>query len=282
MILSILWTKESIYGHTTRSAQMVNQQKIMTTKQVQGTQSFARSIGLLQHICDRSTPPGVQDLLSECDFTRPTLYRLLGGLEAENLITQTPDRRYKPGPRLVNLARSALAQTDIRTLARDALETLRDKTGETVHLAIPSGEGLVYIDKIESRETVRMGSTIGTFVPLHSSGVGKAFLSALPEQGLVSYLEHANLKAITRFTTTDPELLRKQIEHCRTRGYIFDNQENEEGIVCFGAAILNDRGHPEAAISVSVPLFRIKDDKSIYAEPLLNCVRELSAQLGNP
>lgn len=248
-------------------------------KQVQGTQSFARSIGLLQHICDRQTPPNLQDLLGECDFTRPTLYRLLAGLEAEGLIQQSRDRRYTPGGRLINLARSALAQSDIRSLARDALETLRNQTGETIHLAIPGADGLVYIDKIESLQTVAMNSTIGTFVPFHSSGVGKAYLSALEEAELSPLIDRDDLQAITRFTTTDPARLRDQIATCRAQGYIFDNQENEVDIVCFGAAIRDDRGRPVAAISVSVPLFRLKSVQAHYAEPLLACVRDISARL---
>ena len=248
-------------------------------KQVQGTQSFARSIGLLQHICDRHSSPTLQDLLGECDFTRPTLYRLLAGLEAEGLIQQSRDRRYTPGARLINLARSALAQSDIRSLARDALETLRNQTGETIHLAIPGADGLVYIDKIESLQTVAMNSTIGTFVPFHSSGVGKAYLSALGEEELSPLIDRDDLQAITRFTTTDPARLRDQIAICRAQGYIFDNQENEVDIVCFGGAIRDNQGRPVAAISVSVPLFRLKEDHAHYADPLLACVRDISARL---
>ncbi|KIC39038.1 hypothetical protein RA27_17945 [Ruegeria sp. ANG-R] len=248
--------------------------------QVPGTQSFSRSIGLLQHICDRATPPNLQNLLEECAFTRPTLYRLLAGLEAENLITQTRDKRFKPGVRLINMARTALTQSDIRDISREALIKLRNQTRETVHLAVPSGEGLVYIEKIESLETVRMSSTIGTFVPLHSSGVGKAYLSALPEDDLAAFLRDADLRPITRFTTTDASRLRTQIMTCRMQGFIFDNQENEEGIACFGAAILDDQLRPIGAISVSVPLFRLNEDESHYSAPLLECVRGLSGGIG--
>ncbi|GAB5438102.1 IclR family transcriptional regulator [Falsiruegeria mediterranea] len=243
---------------------------------VQGTQSFARSIGLLQHICDRASPPTLGDLLDECFFTRPTLYRLLNGLEAEGLIVQLRDKSYKPGPRLINLARSALATSDIRERARDALVRVRDQTGETVHLAVPSGDGLVYIDKIESLETVRMNSTVGTFVPLHSSGVGKAYLAALSDEELAAILDTVTLAPITPFTTIDPIKLREQITQCRAQGFVFDNQENETGIVCFGAAILDEDAKPIAAISISVPLFRLKKDISHYTAALKECVRWLS------
>lgn len=247
--------------------------------QVQGTQSFARSIGLLQHICDRSNPPNLRDLLAECAFTRPTLYRLLNSLEAEGLIVQLRDKSYKPGARLINLARSALTTSDIREKAREALVRVRDQTGETVHLAVPSGDGLVYIDKIESLETVRMNSTIGTFVPLHSSGVGKAYLAALSDEKLAAFLDAATLAPITTFTTTNPVKLREQITQCRAEGFVFDSQENETGIACFGAAILDEHALPIAAISISVPLFRLKDDQSHYTAALKECAHRLSGDV---
>jgi DNA-binding IclR family transcriptional regulator len=247
---------------------------------VQGTQAFSRGIDLLQHIADRPAPPDLRDLLAECDYTRPTLYRLLAALEAEDLVVRTQGGRYETGPRLVNLARRALARSDIRELSHQALETLRNLTGETVHLAVPSGDGLVYINKIESPETVRMSSTIGTFVPLHSSGVGKAYLAALPPETSATLIAGATLVPITPFTTTDPAELQRQLQGCQADGYIFDDQENETGIVCFGAAILNEQATPVAAISVSVPLFRLDDNRARYSAPLLDCVRGLSAGLG--
>lgn len=248
---------------------------------VQGTQSFSRSIAVLQHIADRAEPPEIRDLIDECHLTRPTLYRLLAGLEAEDLIVQTRDRRYKTGPRLVSLARTALAHSDVREVALDDLKALRDQTGETVHLALPGKNGMVYIDKIESHETVRMRSTVGTVVPLHSSSVGKAYLAALTDQDLAKALQQTRLEPITAFTTTEPGALRGQLEACRSDGYAFEFQENEIGIACFGAAIRDDRGTPVAAVSVSVPLFRLKEDKDHYTPALLRCVRAISLRLGN-
>ena len=120
------------------------------TKFVPGTQSFSRSIAVLQVISNYGSPPTTTDLQSSCDLSRPTLYRILASLEAEELVAKTNEGRYKLGIRLVGLARRALEDIDIRSLARQELERLRDRTGETVHLAIRSGDAMVYIDKIES------------------------------------------------------------------------------------------------------------------------------------
>lgn len=246
---------------------------------VQGAQSFARSIGVLQLIADSGDALSRTDLMKQCGLTRPTLYRIIASLEAEGLIEATRDNRYRLGGRLVNLARTALDHNDVRKIAAPVLGQLRDATGETVHLAIPAGDELVYIDKIESRQAVRMASSIGTRVPMHSTGVGKAYLSALPVAEATALIDRLALPAITRYTTTDPGKLKKSVARARKQGYVRDDQENETGIVCFGAAILEDSDRPVASLSVSIPLFRV-GEASRYSKPLMEAVASISRQLG--
>lgn len=250
------------------------------SKSIQGTQSFARNMNVLQQIADASTPPSRAELMQHCRLTRPTLYRIIASLEAEGLIAATKDNRYALGGRLVRLARQALAQNDVREIAGPSLRRLRDTTGETVHLAIRSGDDLVYIDKFESREVVRMASAIGTRVTFSSSGVGKAFLSALPVSEAESLIAQMTIRKITPFTTTDHRAVKNIVSQARAAGFVCDNQENEIGIVCFGAAICEGTDRPVAGVSVSVPLFRLREDFSRYSDPLLAAVAEISAKVG--
>ncbi|HAT85908.1 MAG TPA: IclR family transcriptional regulator [Rhizobiales bacterium] len=246
---------------------------------VQGAQSFSRSLNVLQMIADYDGAPTIADLLSRTDLTRPTLYRILGSLEAEGLVQRQRDKSYILGIRLVSLARKALADNDLRKIARPCLEKLRDETGETVHLALRSGDELVYVDKIESTATVRMTSTIGTRVTFHSTGVGKAFLSAMEPSDADELIDRLTLSRITRYTTTDKKVLRDIVAQSRQQGFVFDDQENEEGIVCYGAAICSTGGGPVAAISVSIPTFRLQSDPDFYTAPLQKWSRQISGLL---
>jgi len=237
-------------------------------------------MSVLQQIADASPAPSRAELMRQCGLTRPTLYRVIASLEAEGLIEATNDNRYQLGGRLISLARQALGQSDVRKVAEPFLMRLRDDTGETVHLAIRSGDELVYIDKMESREVVRMSSTIGTRVPFHSSGVGKAFLSALPSSQADQLIEQMTLVQITPFTSTDRAVLQETVRQARAAGFVRDDQENEAGIVCFGAAICETVDRPVASVSVSVPLFRLSENPSRYSAPLLEAAAEISAHLG--
>lgn len=252
----------------------------MTPGPVQGAQSFSRSMAVLQAVADHPGGPGVADLARQLDLTRPTLYRILASLEAEGLIRQRGDRRYGLGSRLIGLAHRALAQQDIRSLARDPLAALRDETGETVHLAVRMLDEMVYIDKMESPELVRMASTVGTRVPFHTSSVGKAFLAALPEDEAEAVIARLSYSAVTDRSVTDADALRARVQAARRQGYSSDEEENETGIVCFGAAIRDASGEPVASVSVSVPNFRLRDDRAAYWRPLLDRCKAISRQLG--
>ncbi|WP_420405471.1 IclR family transcriptional regulator [Nisaea sp.] len=246
------------------------------TSGVKGAQSFSRSLGVLQIVADSDGEADIGRLQEATGLTRPTLYRILASLEAEGLLVRRPGKQWELGARLVALARKALAESDIRTLARAHLEALRDRTGETVHLALRSGDELVYVDKIESRQLVRMSSEIGTRVTFYSSGVGKAFLSALAPPASERIIGALEPRPMTRFTNTDKDVLREVVSAARRKGYVVDAQENEEGIVCFGAPICAAEDRPVASVSVSVPLFRLKDDPNHYSVPLVACTRSIS------
>lgn len=247
---------------------------------IKGAQSFARNIAVVQLIADAGEPLSRVELQKHCGLTRPTLYRVIASLESEQLIEATSDNRYRLGPRLISLARQTLAQNDVRQAAASSLARLRDATGETVHLAVRSGNELVYVDKIESREVVRMASTVGTRVPFHSSGVGKALLSAMAPNEAKALVARLALLAITPHTTTSRTTLLKIVKASREAGFVRDDQENEVGIVCFGAAICEASDRPVASVSISVPMFRLASDTTRYSVPLVQAVNEISADLG--
>jgi len=252
------------------------------TQKVQGAQSFARAMQVLRRIADASSPPGLADLLEDGTFTRPTLYRVLASLEAEQMIRRSDDKRYQLDVGLISLAHRALAQQDVRTVAHEALMALRDETGETVHLAVRSNDRMVYIDKIESDQTVRMASSVGTSVAMHSSSVRRAWLSALPKDERETVIDGFTLAAFTPQTITDSGVLKEAAEQGARDRYCVESEENEAGIVCCGAAILDGQPRPIAAVSVSIPTFRVASDKRKYTAPLVQCCERISALSGWP
>jgi DNA-binding IclR family transcriptional regulator len=250
-------------------------------RKVKGGAALSKFVAVLQLVGDAPREFNVSELCKVAKLPRGTVYRIVDALRAEGLLDDTQaDRKLALGPRLISLASRSWAASDLRTLAHHEIKTLRDVTGETVHLAVPSGLEMVYIDKRESPQTVRMTSRIGTRISLHASSVGKAYLAALPAEERRNFLARLSLTRFTANTITSRARLEAELERTLKRGYAFDFEETELEIRCVGTAVRDSAGHPIACISVSVPKYRF--DRAVEARLpaiVVECAKKISAQL---
>lgn len=247
---------------------------------VQGAAAFSKFMAVLQAVADAPGRLDRAQLARELPFPRGTVYRLVSALQAEELLSEHPDGTLHLGHRLISLASRSWENSDLRSTAHDHLEELRQLTGETVHLAVPSGLGMVYIDKLESPHTVRMTSRIGTYVDLHTTSVGKAYLAALSPDARAALVQRIEFRPRTSNSITDAPTLLQEVERVAQQGYSEDREEQEPEIRCFGAAILDRDGTPVGCVSVSVPTFRFDSGTAErQINDLKRAVARISAEL---
>jgi DNA-binding IclR family transcriptional regulator len=260
----------------------------MDTSSVAGTAAFSKFMAVLQVIADARSAPGVAELARACGYPRPTVYRIVAALAEQGLIAETQAQlstragaTYGLGPRLIQLASRAWSQLDLRAALADDLLSLRDETGETVHLAVPAGAEMIYVDKLEGHGPVRMASRVGGRLALHSTASGKAYMAALPASASEELVTGLKMPASMPNTITDPVELLAELARVRRRGYAVDNEENERGIVCYGVAIVDAAGQPMACVSVSTLHFRQPGSAPAkYIAPLLRLRDAAAAKLG--
>ena len=240
-----------------RESELPNGDDATSRAHVQGAASFSKFMTVLQIIADAPGTLTMAQLTKRAPFPRGTIYRLISALMAEGLVTQAGESgTFRLGPRLLQLAAATWEGSDLRTIARDFLVSLRNATDETVHLAVPSNNQMVYIDKLVGSNRVQMKTSIGGQVELHSTSVGKAWLSGLPEQRLLDVLDSLELRRHTTKTFTTQAALREELNRTRERGFAFDDEENEPDIRCFGSPIFNRFREPVGAVSISMPVYR--------------------------
>ncbi len=213
-------------------------------------QSVDRVAALLDCLGQAERPLSVRELSSAVGLPRPTIYRLVHTLAARGFLVAS-DSRYAIGPRVLWLAGRRLQQIELRAAGRPHLVELARRTGETAHLAVLEQGQVVYIDKVESGGPLRMASTVGAIMPAHCTALGKSMLAFLPTAQVQEVLRTHGLPRRTANTITDPARLLAELAAVRARGYAIDNVENEEGIRCVGAPIIDHRGHVAGAVSVS-------------------------------
>jgi DNA-binding IclR family transcriptional regulator len=207
-------------------------------------------MALLVALGQAGRPLSIRELGLQTSLPRPTVHRLLMTLQTGGMVTPVGGR-YVIGSRVLWLASRRLAQVELRAVGRPYLLDLRNKTGETVHMAVLEQGQVVYVDKVESPGPMRMASAIGGIMPAHSTALGKAMLAYLPTDQVRTILQRQGMVRRTAQTITDTERLLADLEAVRDRGYSIDNVENEEGIRCVGAAVFDHQGRVAGAISVS-------------------------------
>ncbi|GAA5174389.1 IclR family transcriptional regulator [Modicisalibacter zincidurans] len=229
--------------------------------QVQGAAAVTKGLRLLQVIPELGEAASARAIQQRLEMPRPTVYRLLNTLEQEGFIERNPlGGEYVLGREILRLARQSMTQGSLQARFRPTLQAIGKATGETVHLGVPYGCHMTFIDKVESTDMVRMASYVGMPIPMHSTSVGKAYLAALGDAECEQYLEKLRLESITERTLTSLDALRDELAITRERGYAIDDEENEQGIICFGRAIRAADGTLAGGISMSVPRYRLHDD----------------------
>lgn len=233
-------------------------------------------MAVLDIVASSERPLRFTEILKKSGQPRGTLHRQLSHLVEEGLLTLDRDLSYSLGLRLLKFASRAWAGNRFRAIAEPHLARLQAATGETVHLGVINGTDVIYLDKVEGRQAVRMYSQIGNASPIYCTGVGKAAISAMPDKELRTLAASIAFHRFTDSTLKDAAALLAEVEEIRRRGVAFDREEHEPGICCVAAPIHSDDRAFLAAVSVTGPAYRVSEER---LEGWIGLVRETAGAI---
>jgi IclR family KDG regulon transcriptional repressor len=220
---------------------------------------------------------GVTEIAERLDIHKSTVYRFLTSLQTLGYVRQNEENeKYSLSFKVIDLAGHVLSSIDVRQAAQPVMERLSEETNETIHLAALEQSEVIYIDKIDSNQPLRMHSYVGQKIPIHASALGKVLLTFGPEDMRENLLEKGSLKRYTDGSVTEPAELRAEVERIRKQGYAEDREESVPGVRCVAAPILNRDGSIIAAISISLPTQRYNKERM---ESLQKMIREGARQI---
>jgi DNA-binding IclR family transcriptional regulator len=215
------------------------------------SQSLARALHILVEL--GRGPAGLDQLAEATGVHKTTVLRLLRTLADERFVFRDGHHRYHVGARIFELSSRALDQREVRGIAAPHLAAFNRAHGRTTHLAVLEGRDVIYVDKLESHDRIRMYSRIGLRAPLHSSAVAKVLLSDLPDAEVQDLLSDLEFTQATANTISDAATLLAELAVVRAQGWARDREENEPSINCLAAPVRGASGRVIAAMSVSVP-----------------------------
>jgi DNA-binding IclR family transcriptional regulator len=231
---------------------------------------------------DREHPEwGVREVAEALGLAKSSAHDLLTSLEQVGLLGKNDEGRYRLGWRLVTLSETLLATTELRREARPIMEELADQYRETLHLAVLDDTKVVYADKLEGKQAVRVELTsLGTRLYAHCSAVGKVLLAYQPEENVKRIIKAEGLPRFTANTITDASELEQALAKVRKQGYAIDQEEILPDLCCIGAPIHNCTGQVIAAISMSIPAYRFQRSQVELRKAVMRTGTLISERLG--
>ena len=243
---------------------------------------LAKGLVLLDEIARNIGGVSATELADRVGIHKTSVYRYLNTLQNAGYVRNDGDGSYGLGNKILELSSHLLRQMPLRETARSYLVALSNDTQKSVHLCVLDGTEVVYIDKVESQRTLPIMSRIGSHAPAYCTSVGKALLSALPMDQLVAMLGDIGFERRTPNTITSAVEFLDDIRRTQERRYAVDDEEHEEGIVCYAALVREYGGHSVGAISITGLKrdYQEEQERERLLESLLKAAADISSALG--
>jgi DNA-binding IclR family transcriptional regulator len=238
-------------------------------------QSLARGLMILNHMAEADSSLGVTELASLLEVDKSTASRLIKTLMAYDYVQPDPgSRRYVLGKKVVQLSWQVLTRLPLQNFVHPTLMQLMEQTGECSHVAVYSQKQVLVIEDVDSPAPLRVVSGAGRLIPMHCTALGKCLLAfaqiPLP----------VDLPMKTAHTIIDKARLQRELDQVRQQGYAVDDEENDIGVRCIAAPIVDPNGEAAATVGISGPTVRVTRERiPELAARVVAAGEELSARL---
>lgn len=217
-----------------------------------------RALIVLEEVVSHTSPVTAFTIGKKVDLPKQTLHRILMTLTKAGFLQKEIDSiSYTPGRRLKRFSVDILSAASGREVRMAILNKLARDLGETCNLVVPSDDGMVYFERVETHWPLRIELPIGSTVPFHCTASGKLYLSSLSPSKLKRLVKSLYLQQNTDNTLADPQALLEDVRRIRDQGHSEDNQEFIHGMLAVAVPVLDRQGNMLASLAVHGPSARL-------------------------
>ena len=252
------------------------------------SQSLERGLAILSSFHSDRQLIGVSELSRELALSRSTAHRYISTLARLGYLQQDPDsKRYRLGPKVLDLGFSALNSMDLLEISAPFLRKLSDETQHTVNLAILDGTDVVYIERCRTtrpgQQEIDLNLHVGARLPAYCTAMGKAILAFLPEERREEIIAHIEFVPRGPNTLTDPQAFREELERIRLAGIAVNDEELAYGLRSIAAPIQSHSGEVLAALNLAVHRTMGSMDELIahFGPLVMQTARDISLGMGH-
>jgi len=241
-----------------------------------------RATRILDLVARKRSHPSLSELSSELGLAKSSVHTLCRTLVELNLLIRRPDQTYQLGPHLMRWSNAFTQQSDVATEFASIWDTETEMPGATITLSVLEGSEVVYIaarnsDVSHSLVNFRAGMRL----PAAFTATGKSFLSHMSDFEVKRLYGDGLPEPRTVHSVQSMDQLLSELQETRKNHYSVDNQQVAEGIICFGASVLDSRNTPIAGVAVSLLVDDVTDkERKKIIENVRRIASRLSTRMG--
>ena len=230
--------------------------------------STVRVLEILQLVAQSHDGYTLSQLAEKLEAPKSSLSPIVKTLRDRHFLRYSGDSlHYKIGPAAFQVGMQFVNRTNMLQLVEREMDHIASRCLETVFFAILDGGSVVYLQKKDSPQAIRMIANVGLSLPAYGTGIGKALLIDHSLAALKAAYP-GGLTPLTPDTITDFQALHKQLTEFKKDDISYECEESNKDIRCVGAA-LRRGGKIIAALSVAIPIFRCDEEKLKLSRELL-------------
>ncbi|SEF93857.1 DNA-binding transcriptional regulator, IclR family [Nonomuraea solani] len=208
-----------------------------------------------------------------------TTHRLLNELRRWGALTRHDDGRYTIGLRILELGTLAPEGGQLREIALPHLHDLQHATRANIHLGVPEGHDVIYVESLRARDTVPVPSRLGGRWPMHATGTGLVLLAHSSQEFQEEVLA-SELRGYTVHTMTEPGPLRRFLAEVRRSGVAIVESQLTYDVMAVAVPIRGARDRVVAAVGITLPSGSAAPRTLVPA--MTTAARSISRALGAP
>lgn len=210
----------------------------MGAEKFDSVKTAGRTIDLFEVFARVRSPISLSELAHQIGSPLSSTHGLVKTLRDRGYVYSLDERKLiYPTRRLLAIATLIAEHDPVVELILPTLRRAQERSDETLIVGKRQGDQIIYLEVIEGASTIRYSANAGDTKPMHSSAIGKAFLSLLAEDVLEITLESLTRARVTDRTITDAQILSEDIAEGRKRGYFRTRGENVEDVMALALPI---------------------------------------------
>lgn len=244
--------------------------------------ALARGLDVLSAFRAGDRALGNQELAERTDLPKPTISRITHTLTQLGYLSyDARSATYQLGGRAISLSYAALANLDVRNIARPIMTELAETNNLHVTLGTRDQLMILNIETCEGHGLVGLRLPSGSRVPMAITAIGKAYLAAVSDDERSKILSEIRKQHGSEWRTIEKSIERA-IREIGERGFCTSAGEWRKDINAVGAAIIPPGGGTIYALSCGGPAYLVSHEQldHEHGPAIATAARKISASLG--